>query len=77
MSLSNSVKRVQVIVSTIFLVDEYTSSVKRRKENRAITFEKPAAMFVSFQGTAADRINKLHNCGAMTSDIKMLTKQLC
>ena len=77
MSLSNSVKRVQVIVSTIFLVDEYTSSVKRRKENRAITFEKPAAMFVSFQGTAADRINKLRNRGAMTSDVKMLTKQLC
>ena len=66
---------MQVIVSTFFLVDEYTSSVKRKKENRAIKFEEPAAIFVrfevgwsgvwghdvptSFQSTAADRINKL------------------
>ena len=35
MSLSNSVEWVQVIVSTIFLVDEYTSSVKRKKEKES------------------------------------------
>ena len=45
MSLRNSDERVQVIVSTFFLVDEYTSSVKRKTENRAIKFEE-----LSFSG---------------------------